>query len=280
MFEARSSRPRPATDTKVITSWNALAISALADAGAVLGDQTYLTAAANCAEHLLTALAGPDGRILRCLRRDSGVPGVLDDHAHLLAALLDLYEATFNEVWFEEACQLAATIAEWFGDPDGGGFFMTAKDAVELPVRRKEIEDQPIPSGASAMALALIRLHGLTGDGRHLDQAESVLRVLGPLAGRAPSAVGRILLTLSVREGGLKEVAIAGPGRDALVAELRSSLRRDVVCAAAAKPANSLVPLLRDREPGEGRATAYVCRNFACQLPVTDPGDLADQLRA
>ena len=279
MFETRSSRPRPKTDTKVIAAWNALAISALADAGAVLEETRYLTAAADCAEYLLTALAGPDGRVMRCLRGSGGVPGVLDDHALLLAALLDLYEATFNELWFQEACDLASTIWDWFGDTENGGYFMTASDGVEtLAARRKEIEDQPVPSGASAMAVSLIRLHALTGDATHLDRADCVIRNLTTVADRAPNAVGRVLLAIGIRSRGVKEVAIAGEGREEMVAAFRSGLRRDAVIAAAAKPSNSLLPLLLGREPDHGPATAYVCRNFTCSLPVTSPQALLDQL--
>ncbi|MCX6387792.1 MAG: thioredoxin domain-containing protein, partial [Solirubrobacterales bacterium] len=149
-----------------------------------------------------------------------------------------------------------------------------------LAARRKEIEDQPVPSGASAMAVSLIRLHALTGDATHLDRADSVIRNLTTVADRAPNAVGRVLLAIGIRSRGVKEVAIAGEGRDEMVAAFRSGLRRDAVIAAAAKPSNSLLPLLLGREPDHGPATAYVCRNFTCSLPVTSPQALLDQLNA
>ncbi len=278
LLEARSLRPRPSTDTKIIAGWNALAISALADAGAVLGDQTYLDAATACAEHLLSALRDDRSQLLRCLRKDSGVPGVLEDNAFLLAALLDLYEATFDEHWFTEALTLAASVWNRFGDPTDGGFYSTAIDAEQLAARRKDIEDHPIPSGQSVMALALLRLHALTGEGLYLAQAEGVLKLLSSVAERAPLACGRLMLAISVHAQGVNEVAIIGPDPKPFLEQLRSKLRRNTVVACAANGDDSRLPLIKGRTAQDGITTAYVCRDFACQMPVIAPGDLAQQL--
>ncbi|MEI7888792.1 MAG: thioredoxin domain-containing protein [Actinomycetes bacterium] len=278
LLEARSVRPRPSTDTKIIAGWNALAISALADAGAVLGDQTYLDAATACAEHLLSALRDDRSQLLRCLRKDSGVPGVLEDNAFLLAALLDLYEATFDERWFTEALTLAASIWNRFGDPTDGGFYSTAIDAEQLAARRKDIEDHPIPSGQSAMAVALLRLHALTGQGLYLAQAEGVLKLLSSVAERAPLACGRLMLAISVHAQGVNAVAIIGPDPKPFLEQLRSKLRRNTVVACAANGDDSRLPLIKGRTAQDGITTAYVCRDFACQMPVIAPADLARQL--
>ncbi|MCX6393912.1 MAG: thioredoxin domain-containing protein [Solirubrobacterales bacterium] len=278
LLKARSLRPRPSTDTKIIAGWNALAISALADAGAVLGDQTYLDAATTCAEHILSALRNERRQLLRCLRKDSGVPGVLEDNAYLLAALLDLYEATFEERWFAEALDLAADIWNRFGDATDGGFYSTATDAEQLAARRKDIEDHPIPSGQSAMALALLRLHALTGGGVYFDQAEGVMRLLSSVAERAPLACGRLMLAISLHAQGFNEVALIGPDPAPLLEQLRSKLRRNTVVAYAANGDDSLLPLIKDRTAQDGITTAYVCRDFACQMPVTTQADLAQQL--
>ena len=129
LLEARSSRPRPATDTKVITAWNALAVSAFAQAGAALGDNVYLDAAITCAEHLLSDLRSPAGRLLRCrTARRAVIPAMLEDHAMLIAALIDLYEATFDERWYLEAVELEQTTWDLFGDSEGCGYFTTATD--------------------------------------------------------------------------------------------------------------------------------------------------------
>ncbi len=277
LYEARSSRPRPSTDTKVLTGWNALAISALADAGAVLEDPDYLTAAQECADYLLRSLRDSEGRVLRCLRKDSGVLGVLEDSSLLLAALLDLYEATGDLRWFTEAERLADTTWERFGDSEAGGFFSTPSDGEELAVRRKDIEDRPVPSGNATMALALLRLYALTGDSRHIERAEGVMRILGPLVERLPLALGRMLLALQVRADGINEIAIIGPDPEALLKAARSGLRRNSVLAYSEVPTDS-VRLLAGRVPEPGGTQAWVCKSFACQLPVSTSEELLAQL--
>ncbi len=279
LFEARAPRPRPATDTKVITSWNALAISAFAQAGAALDDERYLRIATDCADHLLAELRDSDGRLMRC--RTAGravIPAVLEDHAFLLAALLDVYEATFEERWFTEATGLADETWERFGDREHGGFFTTAADGEQLAARRKDLEDHPIPSGNSAMALALTKLHGLTGNGGYADTVEDLLRLYSPVAAKAPRACGRLLRALLIRYRGLDEVAIVGPDTGDMIAAYRSTLRPTAVIASAPTAGGSSIPLLAGREPAEGGTAAWVCRNFACRLPVTTPATLAAEL--
>ena len=166
-----------------------------------------------------------------------------------------------------------------FGDLEGCGFFTTATDGEQLAARRKDIDDQPIPSGNATMALALLRLHGLSGNSAHADRAEAVLRLLAPVAERAPLACGRLLRALLIRARGLNEVAIVGPDPAALVAEYRSRLRPTSVVASAPITQGSAVPLLAGREAIDGAAAAYVCRNFACRLPVTTADDLSVELR-
>ena len=277
LYKARATRPRPATDTKVLTGWNALALSALADAGALLDDSDYLDAAVECGNYLLESLRDDNGRLLRCLRKGSGVLGVLEDSALMLAALIDLYEATGQERWFSEAVALADSTWERFGDPESGGFFSAPTDGEKLAVRRKDIEDRPVPSGNATMALALMRLHALTGDGRHLDRAEGVMRILGPLVERLPLALGRMLLALQIRADGIDEVAIVGPAPEGFLTAVRSKLRRNVVVAVA-PAASSSVPLLAGREPIGDQTLAWLCRGFACQMPADSPDQLAGQL--
>jgi len=277
LLAARASRSRPATDTKVITSWNALAISALAEAGAVIGEPRYLSAAINCADNLLAHHFSSSGKLLRC--RTAGravIPAVLEDHALLLTALLDLYEATFDQRWYSEAVSLADTTWERFGDAELGGFFTTAIDGEQLATRRKDLEDQPIPSGNASMALALTRLYGLSGESRHADRAAGVTKLLTPIAVRSPLACGRLLKTILIDAVGLREVAIVGPDSDQLIGAYRSVLRPTSVIAAAT--ARSEVPLLANRDPVDGRASAFVCRNFTCSLPVTTTEELLEQL--
>ncbi|MGA2928763.1 MAG: thioredoxin domain-containing protein, partial [Solirubrobacteraceae bacterium] len=151
LYGARAQRVRPGLDDKRLTSWNALMISALAEAGAVLERASYLDAAAQCASFVLAQLRDDDGRLLRTWKDGEGRIGAyLDDHAFLLEALITLYEATFDPRWYGEAMILADALVQRFEDPERGGFFTTGADQQQLPARRKDLEDSPLPSGNSA----------------------------------------------------------------------------------------------------------------------------------
>jgi uncharacterized protein len=199
LLETRNRRLRPGLDDKRLTSWNALAISALADAGSVLGERGYLDAAVRCAEFILRDLRDEEGRLLRTYSEGRARLGAyLEDHAFLLEALMTLFEATCEERWLTEARALAdATIAR-FGDPRRGGFFSTASDHEALIARRKDLEDSPIPAGASAAALGLLRLARATGEQRYEREAVGVLRLLNEIAPRHPSSFGHLLQAMQL----------------------------------------------------------------------------------
>ena len=271
LFEARSRRVRPGLDDKQITSWNALMISALADAGATLERDDYVQAAAACASFLLRERRDRDGRLLRT----ATVRGFLEDHAFLLEALLTLYEATFEPRWYAEAVRLAEQIIEHFGDRERGGFFTTADDHERLIARRKDLEDSPIPSGSSAAAFGLLRLALLSGEARYEREALGVLRLLFGLAVRHPGAFGHLLAAVDFYLSPVKEVAIVGPAPEELLRVVRSRFRPHIVLAGG--EANR-VPLLEGRTAVDGRAAAYVCENFACKAPVTAAEELANLL--
>ena len=273
LLEVRSGRVRPGLDDKRLTSWNALMISALADAGAVLERRDYLDAAVSCAEFLLRERRTPDGDLLRTPR----VRAFLEDYAYLLEALIGLYEATGDPRWFAEATTLAGVLIGRFSDPERGGFFTTADDHEPLAVRRKDLEDSPIPSGNSAAAFGLLRLALLAGEGSYERHALGVLRLMFPLAVRHPQAFGHLLAAADFYMAPVKEVAIVGPDSEAggLLRVVRGQYHPHVVLATG--PADG-VPLLEGREPVDGHAAAYVCEHFACQAPVTSPDALAAAL--
>jgi uncharacterized protein len=273
LLEARSRRVRPGLDDKRLTSWNALMISALADAGAVLERRDYLDAAVRCAEFLQRERRGPDGVLLRTPR----VRGFLEDYAYLLEALVGLYEATGDPAWFGEATALAGVLIDRFSDPERGGFFTTADDAEPLAVRRKDLEDSPIPSGNSAAAFGLLRLALLAGEGKYERHALGVLRLLFPIATRHAQAFGHLLAAADFYMAPVKEVAIVGPDSEAgeLLRVVRGEYRPHLVLATG--PADG-VPLLEGRAPVDGHAAAYVCEHFVCQAPVTTPEELAARL--
>ena len=280
LLEVRAERVRPATDDKRLTSWNALMLGALADAGAVLGRADYLDAARDTATFVLERLRTPEGRLLRTYNRGAAkVPAFLEDHAFLLEALLTLYEATFEEHWFTEARALADVLLERFEDCERGGFFSTADDAEQLLTRRKELDDHPIPAGGSSAALGLLRLELLTGEARYGDAARGHLRLLQPIAGGHPGSFAHTLRAFDLELGPAREVALVGPDLGALAEVVRGRLRPRLVLAGAAGPSDA-VPLLAGRAPVDGRPAAYVCERFSCRQPVADPADLAALLDA
>jgi len=286
LLEARSSRVRPTLDDKVVSSWNSLMISALAEAGAVLGRPGYTEAARQCADFIWREMRSPQGNLLRSWRGGKAkLNAYLEDHAFLLEALLDLYQATFDAATFERARAVAETMIDRFGDPARGGFFTTSHDHEELIARRKDVGDHPIPAGSSSAALGLLKLSGLTGESTYSRKAEEVLKVLSPATARQPAAFGHLLQALALYHSSAPELAIVWPetGSSAvaepLVEEARRRYRPNLVIAGGPDGSSS-PPLLRDRSPVANEAAAYVCENFSCKAPVTDPAELGKELDA
>ncbi|HEY6889850.1 MAG TPA: thioredoxin domain-containing protein [Solirubrobacter sp.] len=277
LLEARSVRVRPALDDKRLTSWNALMISALADAGAALGRADYLAAAVACAEFVERELRDASGRLLRTFNRGRAkLPAYLEDHAYLLEAYLTLYEATFDARWFSRAVALAELLLERFYDPERGGFFSVADDHTGLIARRKDLEDAPIPSGGSAACFGLLRLSRFTGDARYEDAALSLIKLLHTVAPEHPLAFGHLLRAIDFHLGPVREVALAGDDVSALAAVVRESFLPYVVLAGGSGD----IPLLHGRVPVDGMAAAYVCQRFTCQLPLLSHEELAKSLQS
>jgi uncharacterized protein YyaL (SSP411 family) len=275
LYEARAKRVWPGLDDKRLTAWNALMIAALAEAGAVLERDDYLDAARACAEFVWNELRDDDGNMLRTYTGGSArLNAYLEDHAFLLEALLTLYEASFETVWFERARDLAETLLARFADEERGGFFSTSDDHESLIARRKEIGDHPIPSGNSAAAFGLLRLAALSGERNYERAAEGVLRLFAEPAGRQPEAFGHLLRAIDFNLAPTKEVALIGGDLAEMATTIRTKFRPHLVLAGG--PENSDTPeLLAQRPAVNGLPTAYVCENFACKQPVTDAAALA-----
>jgi uncharacterized protein YyaL (SSP411 family) len=283
LYEARARRVWPGLDDKRLTSWNALAIAALAEAGAVLEQPRFLDAARDAADFVLRDLRDADGRLLRTYKDGQAkLNAYLEDHAFLLDALLTLYQATFEPRWFAEARALADTTIERFADDERGGFFETSDDHEQLVARRKDLEDHPIPSGNSAAALGLLRLAALTGEYAYEERAAGVLALLHPIAAQHPQAFSNLLLAADFHLAPVREVALAGDDTSELERVVRAELRPHLVLAGGApdtrdgqgRQGTGGVPLLEGREPVDGESAAYVCERFACQRPVTRPAEL------
>jgi uncharacterized protein YyaL (SSP411 family) len=287
LLARRAERSQPARDDKALAAWNGLAIGALADAARLLASAAadrHRVAATEAASAILAGLRRPDGRLGRSWKdgRSTG-EGVLEDYADLADGLLALYEATFDERWFVAARELADVILEHFVDP-AGGFFDTADDHETLVTRPKDPQDNDVPSGGSMATRVLLRLAALTGDARYAAPAERALTTVGAFLGRYPTGFANWLSAAALAVGGIVELAIVGspedPATQELLAVARTDGRPDLVVAVSAEPEHSVIPLLAERVAIDGRPTAYVCRGFACRLPVTDPAALRHQLGA
>jgi uncharacterized protein YyaL (SSP411 family) len=279
LFEQRELRVRPGLDDKVLTEWNGLMIATLAEAGAATGEQVWVDAAARSADFLLATLRGEDGRWRRSWQAgDEQRPAAArhdayaNDHAALIDAFTRLAEATGEARWIDEARAVADALIERYWDPEKGGFFTSGEGADHPVVRQKDFLDNATPSANSLAATALLRLAALTGEDRYHTHAEGVLELFGPLAASAPTAFGQLLAALDLYHHGVTEVVVAGDRPD-LVADVQ---RRYLPSAVLAWGERYDSPLWRDREDGR----AYVCRNYACQLPATEIEDLAAQLEA
>jgi uncharacterized protein YyaL (SSP411 family) len=284
LFDVRERRVRPGRDDKVLAAWNGLACRAFAEAGRALGRDDYVRAAVRNAEFVLREMRA-DGRLLRTWRDGRAkLRGYLEDHALVAGALVDVYEATFDRRFLDESRALAEAMLRLFWDEELGGFHDTGTDHEALIVRPRNLFDNAVPSGSSAAIETLLRLAVLTGETRYEQVARAALRPMGDLMGRYPTGFGRFLCALDFSLGPVVEVALVlpeGDGTSPLLCEVfgRYLPNRVVAGIGGAAPARE-IPLLQDRHAVEGKPTAYVCRNYACQLPVTDAAALARQLDA
>jgi uncharacterized protein YyaL (SSP411 family) len=278
LLEARSHRVRPGLDDKVITSWNGLTIRAFAEAGAVLGRESYLEVARQTARFVLDHNRDGAGRLLRSWGKGRpGPAGFAEDHASLAVGLFTLYQATGEVFWYTDAMTLVEQLIGLFSDPDGG-FFTTGVDAEPLITRPKDQYDSPHPSGNSMAAEALLMASLYTGRADLRIALEGVLRAGARLIEGAPTGAGHLLAVLTSMLLPAREVAIAGPEADRLARVVWEQFRPDVALAVDRDgTSGGAVPLLEGRT-SDGATRAYVCRDFVCNLPVSKPEQLREQL--
>ena len=293
LFAARNHRVRPGTDDKVLTSWNALMLVAFAEAGRYLKRPDYTEVARQNAEFLLREIYLGD-RLLRSWRAGRGEHNAyLEDYAALVLGLLALYQTDPDVRWYTEAERLAGEMLEHFDDPDGG-FFDTRDDHEELISRPKDTQDNATPSGNALAATALLQLASYSGKSKWRDLAEGMLKIIQETAARYPTSFAQWLCAMNFALGDGNEIAIIsnraylypngrGSQADPESTQLLDIVRRkwrpfDVVAVSSYPPSAAGPALLADRPLKEGKATAYVCRNFTCQLPVNTAKDLSAQL--
>jgi hypothetical protein len=268
----RATRPQPFRDEKALASWNGLALAALAESAYRFERSDWLDAARGVAEFLLGPLSAADGRLLRSSRdgRASG-SAYLDDYANVAHGFMELHVATGELRWLVEARRLAFLAIDLFEDAEHGGFFLSGADGDERVPRTKELQDTPIPSGNSMLALVLLRLARIWGDEELERRAVTVYRLVEPAVRRAPGAFAWALCGLDLWFSPPREIAIVG-AVDSPVA--RAALAPFQPNAVVAVGPSEDVPLLAGKGFVDGQPAVYVCERFACRKPVTEPEEI------
>jgi uncharacterized protein len=279
LLAARTTRPQPARDDKVVAAWNGLAIAALAEVGVLLAEPRYLRAASDSAE-LLLRLHVVDGRLMRT-SRDGAVGdarAVAEDYGDVAEGLLALHQATADPRWLREAGELLDFALARFTDGTGG-FFDTGDDAERLVRRPKDPTDNATPSGSSALAHALLTYSALTGSYEHRLAAEEALRIVSDLGTKQPRFLGWALAAAEGLVGGPVQVAVVGEAGGGELTTAAWQHRPPGAVIVSGEPDAEGTPLLADRPLVLGAAAAYVCRGMVCDLPVTTVTDLIAALR-
>jgi uncharacterized protein YyaL (SSP411 family) len=282
LYAARARRSWPGLDDKILTAWNGLMVRALAEAGRDLHRADYLDAARATAGFIHDRLRREDGRLFRSWKEGHGArfSAYLEDYAFLAEGLLALYQSSFETRWYDWAFELGQIIMTHFQDREQGGFYDTADDHETMILRPKDIQDNAIPSGGASAANALLLLALYSGDGTFWDAARDAVAANSEFLARYPSGFAHWLCAADVIQGRPQEVAIIGDVTDDGTRQLLDAVfehyRPNIVVAVGA--GDSGIPLLSGRTQLDGRATAYVCRNFVCKLPVSDPVKLRELL--
>ncbi len=284
LLDRRTTRVRPAVDDKVLVSWNALIIAALAEAGRALGRPDYLQAARVNASFILERMF-IDGRLKRSWRQ--GVvsnQGFLEDYSALGLSLLALYQADPDPHWYQASLAMLEQVQAHFQDPDGG-YFDTSDEHETLIYRPKDVQDNATPSGNSMAAMLLLELASYAGRSDWRSQAEQMITLQAGLIGRYPAAFGFWLIAADFALAPVRQVAILGDPASPDTLNLLHPLWQGyyphlVLAASPYPPADGSPPLLSNRQPLSSQPTAFVCQDFVCHLPVTDPQSMIARLSA
>jgi len=278
LFQVREKRSHPFKDDKILTDWNGLMIAALARAASVFHEPSYAQAAEKAANFILKTLRTPEGRLLKRYRAgNAGLPAHIDDYAFLSWGLLELYEATFNTIYLQEAITLTTDSVNHFWDGENGGFYFTANDGESLIVRTKSLYDGAIPSGNSVSALNLVKLGRITTTSLYEEKAEELLKAFSTQIARGSSSFSFLLQAISFMQGPSYEVVIVGKPEaedtKAMTNALFAPFQPNKVVVFRPKKGGDIVtfaPYTESQKMKDGKATAYVCQNYACKLPTTD----------
>ena len=289
LYGARLSRPQPYLDDKVLTSWNGLMCSACARAFQVMGNPRHLKAGERSARFILAHLFDPATQRLRRRYRDGEAKfdGNLDDYAFFTQALIDLYESNFEVSWLERAVELMRSCIQLFWDDANGGFFESTGKDESILVRLKEQYDGAEPTGNSVAAMNLLRLSEMTGNTEWRSRAEQIFSLVSPMMEKQPVVMPQMIAALDFSLGRTKQVIIVSRRDDPASALLVQEVRRKFIpnkILLLVEPGegqtrlSTLLPFVASLTMVDGKATAYVCQNYACHLPTSDPKAEAEML--
>lgn len=287
LFQAREKRTRPHLDDKVITAWNGMAISALAETGRLLGKQAYVDHAKLTAGFILTELRGEDGHLYRRYRQgESAVSAFSEDYAFLARGLLDLYNANFDPDDLSHAIEIAGLLRELFQDPESGRLYDTAHNGEKLLVRPSSLFDGAMPSASSIAVDVFARIYLLTGDSSWQQAADQLLQSLSFEVSRYPAGYTQLLQSANWLLRPTREIVIVGPPGEPQTESMlnvtrKSSLAQTVVLykpVHESQKITGLAPFLKQMVTSNGDSTAYICQNFTCHEPLTDAYKLQEKL--
>lgn len=287
LFTYRERRVHPQKDDKILTDWNGLMIAAFAKAAKAFESKAYAETASRAADFVLENLRGRDGRLLKRFRQgDAGLTAHLTDYAFLTWGLIELYEATFETRYLREAVALTEHTLEHFWDKNDGGFFFTADDSEQLLVRSKKLYGGAIPSGNAVAALNLGRLYRMTNQSTYEHRCIETLRAFGGRIEEHPAAFPQAMLAVDFLLGPTREIVIVGKPDSTDVKRMAAAVQRPFLPRQVVlfRPVDGgdeisrLAPYTSELVAESGVATAYVCENFACRLPVTQVDDLLDPM--
>lgn len=280
LLAVREKRSRLHRDDKIITDWNGLMVAALAKAARVMDEPSYATAAGRSLNFILRNLRDPEGRLLHRYRDgEAALPAHLDDYTFLIWGLLELYETTFEARYLQSALDLNKRVIEYFWDEEDGGFYLTADDSETLLVRPKEVYDGAVPSGNSVAMLNLLRLSSITGDADLEEKAAQIGRTFSQRVKSAPAAYTQLMVALDFAIGPSYELILSGDSKADDTKVMLKALRQQFVpnkvvvlhpTEQDSPDIDMLLEFLKDYPSIDGKATAYICLDYACKLPTTD----------
>ncbi len=288
LFAAREKRPRPPKDKKILADWNGLMIAATARAGQALGVKVYEAAAIKAAEFVLSGMGDGECRLWhRSIDGQAKISGFLDDYAFFIWGLLELYETVFDVRYLETALRFTRHTLDRFWDGRNGGFYFVSDESTDLPSRPKEIHDGALPSGNSVMMNNLLRLGRMTGDPSFEQKASDIAQAFAETISRSPSSHAHLMSGLDFAAGPTLEIVLAGNLDSADTQQLLRILRKTYLPGKVLlfRPDGvpnpeiaKISPFIKSLTSVDGKATAYVCSNFRCELPITDPKTLREYL--